>query len=267
MRESIRVVTIAMAAAIATAGLGVGLSLGLASAQASTTAGTGTGTGTVTGASLAAGPRAAASECGRSCFILYSRRNGVSTSMNAVIPRDDGSGGKVGRKLNLRSAAARTADGDFSFSFISRVWQFCGTDSHDFFAPGSYICHHNSSFAVFEAEWSPYGNSTDLCAGVAVANRPWENITLRPCGVSDHTLWIANLANRVGNSCRGSDNYCPWMNASDNNFRAPLVLTLDSSTRSPADQLMLSPEQLLPDGSSERAWNNQEFAFLWHSGI
>jgi hypothetical protein len=258
MRESFRVVTVAMAAAIAAAGLGVGLSLGLASTQASTHA--------RAGASQGAGPHAEATECGRACFILYSRRDGVSSSMNAVITADDGSGGKVGRKINLQDGAVKTADGDFSFSFISQVWQFCGTDSHDFFSPGSYICQHDSNFAVFEAQWSPYGSGTGLCAGVAVANLAWENITLRPCGVSDHTLWIANLANGVGMSCRGSENYCPWMNASDNNFRAPLVLTLNGATKSPADQLMLSPEQLLPNGSSERAWNNQEFAFFWHAG-
>jgi hypothetical protein len=263
MRESVRVVTGAMAVAVATAGLGAGLSLGLASTQASTHASSHASTGT----GQVAGARPAASECGPACFILYSRRYGVSTSMNAVIRQDDGSGGKVGRKVNLRLAAAKTADGDFSFSFISQVWQFCGTDPHDFFSPGSYICQHDSNFAVFEAEWSPYGNSTSLCAGVAVANLAGEDITLRTCGVSDHTLWIANLANGVGTSCRGSENYCPWMNASDHNFRSPLVLTLDSSTRSPADQLMLSPEQLRPHGNSERAWNNQEFAFFWRSRV
>jgi hypothetical protein len=88
-------------------------------------------------------------------------------------------GGRVGRKTNLAVDAAKLPDGHFSFSLVSQVWQFCGTDAHDFFAPASYVCRHDRDFSVFEAEWSPNGKSTGLCAGVAAANQPGENITLR----------------------------------------------------------------------------------------
>ncbi len=183
--------------------------------------------------------------------------------MNAVVPDGSGSVGKVGSKVNLKLAAAKLPTGDFSFSFIARVAQFCGIDQNDFFGPGSYVCTHDPNFWVFEVGWSPYGNSSGLCAGIAVANKIGENVTLRPCGRNDHTLWIANQANGSGGNCRDSVTYCPWMNAADSNFRTPNVLTLDSATKSPTDQLRLYPEHLLPVGANGRAWNNQEFAIFW----
>jgi hypothetical protein len=258
-------VTYAAAAVAAAAGLGIGLSFGLGSGQDAARAANpqavhaphevvrGTPTGADTGS-------AHVSRCGKTCFVMYSRRFGVSATINAVIPSNDGSGGKVGRKINLQNAASRMPDGDFEMSYIAHVWQFCGTDVHDFFGPGSYICRQDSNYSVFEAEWAPDGNSTDLCAGVAIPNQAGEAITLRPCGENYRTLWIANQADGSGGNCRGAENYCPWMNGSDSSFRAPYVLTLDSSTSSPGNQLRLSQENLLPQGG---AWNNQEFAFFW----
>jgi len=202
-------------------------------------------------------------------FVLSPKEASVLSSgnvMNAVVPAGNGTGGKVGRKVNMRLAAAKLPAGDFSFSFIAKVWQFCGTDQHDFFRPASYLCTRDQNFWVFEAEWSPYGNSSGLCAGVAIANKIGEDVTLRPCGANDHTLWIANQASGSGGNCRGSADYCPWMNASDSNFRSPNVLTLDSSTKSPADQLRLYQEKLLPAGNQGRARNNQEFAFFLRAG-
>src|SRR5262249_14282336 len=93
------------------------------------------------------------------------------------------------------------ADGDFTMPFAGHVRQFCGTDKHDFFAPGSYVCQHDSSFSIFEVQWSPYGDSSDLCAGVAKANESGENVTLRTCGTSDHTLWIPDATHGTGGDC------------------------------------------------------------------
>jgi hypothetical protein len=268
MRKRLSGVTFATMAVVATAGLGAGLSIWL-----------GNGHDAARAASpqvrhapheVVRGPEAGAaahsagvSRCGQSCFIMYSRRSGVTATINAVIPSNDGTGGKVGRKVNLQNAASRMPDGDFEMSFIAHVWQFCGTDPHDFFGPQSYLCHHDPNYSVFESEWAPNGNSTDLCAGVAIPNQAGEAITLRPCGATDHTLWIADEANGSGGNCRGAEDYCPWMNGSDSSFRAPYVLTLDSSTIAPGNQLRLNPENLLPTGNHGMAWNNQEFAFFW----
>ena len=265
MRERLSTVGYVSAGAMAAVALGVGLGLGFGLASPASTP-VAVSDSQASHARQAGPARTAAADCGRSCFILYSRRFGEGTTMNAVVPAGNGTGGKVGRKVNMRLAAAKLPAGDFSFSFIAKVWQFCGTDQHDFFRPASYLCTRDQNFWVFEAEWSPYGNSSGLCAGVAIANKIGEDVTLRPCGANDHTLWIANQASGSGGNCRGSADYCPWMNASDSNFRSPNVLTLDSSTKSPADQLRLYQEKLLPAGNQGRARNNQEFAFFLRAG-
>jgi hypothetical protein len=255
MRVRLSVVGYVMTAAIAVAGLGAGL--GLAGGTSAAVA------ARAVPAALAA--PAAAQGCGAHCFLLYARRPGQAFTMNVAIPADDGTGGRVGRKINLASAAAHGPDGDFTMSFIGPVSQFCGSDVHDFFSLGSYVCDHDSDFWMFEAQWAPFGNSSGLCAGLASPNMAGESITLRECGVNDRTLWIANQSNGTDRHCRGPANYCPWMNASDNNFRNPAVLTMDGATISPGNQLRLAPQALLPPGNNGQAWNNQEFAYYWRA--
>lgn len=247
MRRRISMVSYTTAAAIVVAGLGAGLGLG---------AGVPGG-----GGGLTAGALASVANCGPACFSLYTRRLGSGSTMNVAMAANNGTGGKVGRKLNLGSAADKLPDGDFMMSFTGQVSQFCGTDPADVFGPDSYICSHDSNFAVFEAQWSPYGNSTGLCAGVAASNVASESVTLRSCGVSAHTLWIADAAHGTGGGCQGAGHFCPWMNASDNSFRTPQVLTMDGSTSAPADQLRLAPMNLRTISNKSRAWANQLFAF------
>ena len=215
-------------------------------------------------AESAGASEAAAKGCGKQCFMLYARRPGQSFTMNVAMAANNGTGGRVGRLINLQSAADHGPDGDFTMSFIGRVSQFCGSDVHDFFSQASYVCQHDSGFWVFEAEWAPYGNSSGLCAGLASPNLV-ESITLRECGVDDRTLWIANQANGTDGRCRGQKNYCPWMSATDNNFRDPKVLTMNGASAAPGNQLFLAPQNLLPPGNHGQAWSNQEFAFFWRT--
>ncbi len=223
-------------------------------------------TAAVTLAGVGAWPAGAVAKgCGKDCFLLYARRPGQAFTMNVAMAANNGTGGRVGRKVNLQSAADHGPDGDFTMSFIGRVSQFCGSDGHDFFSLESYVCTRDSDFWVFEAQWAPYGNSSGLCAGLAAPDKAWEGITLRPCGVNDRTLWIANQANGIDGHCRGALHYCPWMNASDNNFRRPQVLTMNGASPAPGNQLVLAPQSLLPPGNAGRAWNNQEFAYHWRT--
>ncbi len=252
MRMRLSVVGCLLTAAVAVVGLRVGYGPSDEAASAAGTAAKGVAGGAVGG-------------CGKHCFLLYARRPGLAFTMNVAMAANNGTGGRVGRKINLRSAADHGPDGDFTMSFIGRVSQFCGSDTHDFFSLESYVCTRDSDFWVFEAQWAPYGNSTGLCAGLAAPNLTGESITLRRCGVNDRTLWIANQANGTDGHCRGPEHYCPWMNASDNNFRNPQVLTMDGATLSPGNQLRLAPQNLLPPGNNGRAWNNQEFAYFWRT--
>jgi hypothetical protein len=196
-------------------------------------------------------------DCAGTCFSLYSRKLGIGRTMNAHIPGDTGTGGRTGRKINVRLARNSRPNENFVPSAIGRVSQFCGADPHDYFPATSYACTHYPDFWVFEAQWSPFGNESGLCAGVAVAGRGGENVTLQPCGASARTLWIGDRANGLGGDCRYPGNYCPWVNGGAADSAHPLALTVDTSTVVPADQLKV--ERLLLTG----AGGNQEFAYFW----
>jgi hypothetical protein len=264
----INVIGYCATAAVAVAGVAVGLVLGSGSGSPEAAShhirGTAAETSVQAPGSIpgpASSPMQAA-HCGALCVSLSSSRLGADLTLNVAMTDNNGQGGKAGRKLNVRTGADVLPDGDFSLSFDGRVSQFCGTDAHDYFAPTTYVCANDSGFAAFEVQWTPFGQSTGLCAGVAVANKAAENVTLRPCGASDHTLWIADAAHGTGHGCRSAGNNCPWMNASDSSFRKPFVLTLNGATTAPADQLRLAPMNLKATGAQVRAFTNQLFTFV-----
>lgn len=198
-------------------------------------------------------------DCAGTCFSLYSRQLGISATMNAHIPGDTGTGGTAGRKINVHLARNSRPNENFVPSAIGRVSQFCGSDANDFFSATSYACENFASFWVFEAQWSPFGNNSGLCAGVAVADLNGESVTLQPCGGSARTLWIGDRANGRGGDCRYPGNYCPWVNGSGAGSSPPLVLTLDTRTLVPADQLKVERLQL----TGGTPGDGQEFAYFW----
>ena len=162
--------------------------------------------------------------CGGGCFNLYSLAFGHNQIQSANVPGDNGTGGKVGQTVNLRSATDSSPNEDFSGGFVGTVEQLC-TEGQ--LSP--YICNFYGSsspsqgkFPVYESNWSPYGNESDLCLGIhrpAVNN---ENVTMQACGVSSATFWVADLADaHIG--------YTPFLNGADTNFTHPLVLTVVST--------------------------------------
>ena len=187
--------------------------------------------------------------CGYTCFALSSEVLGTGTVQNAYIFGDTGVGGKVGKELNLKFASNSHPNEDFSAGDIGTVEDFCSAwPAPQSFNPTSYVCIHYRFFQVYESNWSPFGNQSGLCAGVASAV-DGENVTLQNCGASDNTLWIADRANGTGGDCRSTGNYCPWINGADTNFSHPLVLTVNAGSSDPANQLVVQRENLLDGGT------------------
>jgi hypothetical protein len=198
--------------------------------------------------------------CGYTCFALSSEVLGTGTVQNAYIFGDTGVGGKVGKQLNLKFASNSHPNEDFSAGDIGTVGDFCSAwPAPQSFNPTSYVCIHYKFFQVYESNWSPFGNQSGLCAGVASAVNG-ENVTLRNCGASDNTLWIADRANGTGGDCRVTGDYCPWINGADTNFSHPLVLTVDVGTVHPANQLKVERLNLLTGGVGR---DNQEFTISY----
>jgi hypothetical protein len=208
--------------------------------------------------------------CGANCVSLFSDQLGSSVTMNAFIPGDSGVGGRTGTAVNLHVAGNFRPNGDFSPSISGFVFQYCGVLANDFFSPTSYICQHYPFFAVIELNWAPFGNQSGLCAGVrsAINNA---RVTLQPCGTSPNTVWVADRNySTIGSNCLipasppvsagdPSVNFCPLINGGDTNFSQPLVLTLNTGTNRPTNQLQLYRELLV--GSEARS--NQQFAYFF----
>ena len=221
--------------------------------------------------------------CGDACINLFSARLGSNVTLNAYVPGDTGAGGKVGTKVNLHLASNDRPNGDFIPTAIGQVYEFCGF----LFSDTSYPCLNYPHYTVFEVQFTPNGyGMSNLCAGVRTPSYQGENVTLQPCGQSAATLWIADSGNEaVGTSavtdCRtavaspnvGGGNgsipvvagsnavtYCPWINGSDPSFSNPLVLTLNTGTSRPTNQLMLEHLQVL---SGQATSTRQLFAFFY----
>ncbi|HVB42980.1 MAG TPA: hypothetical protein VNF47_09785 [Streptosporangiaceae bacterium] len=216
---------------------------------------------TVSHAGRAPGTGAAgnSADCAVSCQRVYSQRLGAGITMSADVPGNAGIGGNVGTQVSLHKASGNWPDGDFTVTPVAQVFQFCGFDSHDFYSAYSYLCHKDAALWVYEAQWSPLGNDSGLCAGVAVGGRAGEKVTLQPCGTDARTLWIADQGHGTGAACAGPGNFCPWISGADSHFRHPLVLTVDDRGQPAAPPLLIGTEQLAP-GSRHRAENLQQFA-------
>ena len=164
--------------------------------------------------------------CGDGCFNLFSLAFGHNQIQSANVPGDNGVGGRVGQTINLRYATDSSPNEDFSGGFVGTVAQLC---SEGQLSP--YICNtygvtssYNGDFPVYESNWAPYGNQTDLCIGIRRPATANENVTLQPCGESGATFWVADLAHsHIG--------YTPFLNGADTNFTHPLVLTVVSGSK------------------------------------
>jgi hypothetical protein len=156
--------------------------------------------------------------CGYNCFNLSNLTWGRHDIQSANAKNGVGS---VGNKISLARATDSSPNEDFTGGYVGSVAQLC---SESELSP--YICNNygptselEGNFPVYESDWSPYGNESGLCAGVARPAAAGENVTLQDCGVSSATFWVADLAHAHGS-------YTPFLNGADTNFTHPLVLTV-----------------------------------------
>jgi hypothetical protein len=196
--------------------------------------------------------------CSGYCYDLSSLLLGPQDIMTADVPGGTGTGGKAGQELTLKFASNSNPNQDFTDYLMSAgrpetVATFCAAwPAPQSFSPLSYVCQFYGDLPVYEFSWSPFGNESGLCAGVARAGVDGENVTLQNCGDSDNTLWIPD-----GYLCPGNlrpqpvvklGKYCPGINGGDTNFSDPLVLTVNAGSSNPANQLIVERLHLLAGG-------------------
>ena len=203
--------------------------------------------GTASASVAGARPHATAA-CASNCFSLSSLQTGPGVIQNSYIPGGNGLAvtGKVGDRLNMKFGDDSFRQEDFTTDTPGlTVSDFCAPagliPTGQEFASTSYQCIHYASDPVFEANWSPDGDQSGLCAGVAVANEANQAVTLRPCGEATATLWIADEANAYLGAT-------PWVNGSSSNFSHSLVLTEESGSKQPQNLETVQTENLLTGG-------------------
>jgi hypothetical protein len=188
--------------------------------------------------------------CGAGCFDLSSLVLGRHQIQNAYVYGDNGTGGRVGQFVNLKTASNTRPNEDFAGANVGDLANYCGS----LIPSQSYVCvNYPPFYPVFESNWAPFGNDSGLCVGLAIANLNNEPVTLQRCGASARTLWVGDLANKT------IDNghlYVPWVNASDPNFSHPLVLTVGGSRGRPGYQLRVHRLNVLTGNTVP---DNQEF--------
>lgn len=192
--------------------------------------------------------------CGSQCFELSSLLLGPNMIQNAYVPGDNGANGKVGQPVSLKTASNSRPNEDFTRSKVGTLSDFCG----GLISAHSYVClNYPGNYPVFESDWTPFGNASDLCVGVKKAGVRNQDVTLRRCGASARTLWVGDLRNATSHD---GYLYTPWVNASDPNFSHPLVLTVDTGSRHPGNRLKAERLNLL-NGNVVR--DSQEFTLTY----
>jgi hypothetical protein len=176
----------------------------------------------VTGALLVVGiigaapTGAATSACGSNCTDFSGALYGPSSAPTFVLADTvdrNGTASVIGRPVTL--AAPNNADQGEDFT-VEQVGTVSFLISAGFIAPG--LSPYDSQ-SVVQINWSPNGNNSALCLGVAGTPANGSGVVFEDCGVDAGTLWILDT-----NDQSGGDE--PLINgATDSNFSTPFVLS------------------------------------------
>jgi hypothetical protein len=198
--------------------------------------------------------------CGIACVNLFSYQYGTHETPTFVVDvlRQ---GQKVGQPIILfRTSNADPAE-DWTASFQGTVADFyaagmvtaafalhygcipTGTtvypaDAANF--PDCFGTQLTLNDPAFEIEYTPLGQFSGLCVGVASTAVQEEGVTLQECGASSKTVWAVDLFDQPFDTF--GTHYVPLINGSDTNFSQPYVLTYPQSgypTDRPRPQLQV----------------------------
>jgi hypothetical protein len=181
----------------------------------------------------AATANAATPSCGHTCVDIFSRQFGHHIAPNYLLDVQ-GQSQRIGQHIILYRASNNDIAEDFRLEFQGTV--------ADFFAVGMvssalalhYGCiagvnfpdcfglHVTVNDPAFEIEYTPLGQFSGLCVGVARTATQHEGVTLQECGASANTVWVVDIFDQPFTFFTG---YAPLINGSDTNFSQPFVLT------------------------------------------
>jgi hypothetical protein len=182
------------------------------------------------GAMAAAAPtaRAATTQCGGSCITFAAEAYGDS-NVTAILARDP----EQGSPVTLTDAANFEGE-DFESIYVGTTTQLW----EDGLVPIT-LAKNWPGYKVYQYQFIPYGQGTSLCIGIATTAANGTEVSLQPCGVNDHTLWLPETNESV-------NGYEPIIAGTDTRSAQPYVLT----TGSPGSAL-ITYEQVSPQKTSQ----------------
>jgi hypothetical protein len=199
---------------------------------------------------------AATPSCGDTCANLFSERFGFSLVQTSLHGK-----WAIGNRLVLQQGSNSNPGQDFTVTDIGSVTTLCDDwPDPGSFSPTSYAClkyGQDFGFDVFEANYSPAGLPSDVCAGLATNAHSGEAVTLQTCG-TPRTEWIADVNNSTEDFFFGFF-LTPWINSSDAPSSHPEVLSVSTVSHSPRHPLTVKPEQQFSDGTVN---DGQEFGVI-----
>ncbi len=198
----------------------------------------GVGTAGVLGTAAAA--NAATPSCGGTCVNIFSQEFGHHSNPNFIL---DVQGGRIhiGQNIILYRGSNNDSAEDFRLEAQGTVADFylAGMVSAALalhygcvpnVSPGGPTCfgtHLSFNDPAFEIEYTPNGQDSGLCVGVANTAVAHEHVTLQECGASSKTVWAVDIYDQPIESF--FLHYYPLINGSDTNFSQPYVLTYPQS--------------------------------------
>jgi hypothetical protein len=180
--------------------------------------------------------------CGDSCINLFSVKFGPDWVQTSI-----GGSSNVGNIVGLTQASNNASSQDFVGYEVGLVTVMCDNwPAPGSLSPNSYACLNYAFpyylFGVFEANYSPLGSPTNVCAGLAKAPYTNERVTLQTCGKLT-TEWVPDTNNFSAYFLGGFT--VPWINAADTPSSHPQVLTATSWKH---HQEIVRPESLYSNG-------------------
>jgi hypothetical protein len=171
---------------------------------------------------------AATTQCGSACFTFASSEYG-ETYVSAIQSRMPEQGSVV------------TLAGSGNFAGEDFISLDEGTTT-EFWKDGIVpitLAKNWPGYQLYEYQFAPYGQPTNLCIGTATAAVNGTELSLQPCGVNDQTLWLPETHDAI-------NGFEPIVAGSDTRSTAPYVITAGS----PGGALV-TYEQASPERSSQ----------------
>ena len=209
----------------------------------------------------------ATSSCGANCSDFSSLLLGPNVITNAYIPGDTGAVlSRGGQPVNMLNASNSRPNADFTIAPLGTTRNYCRSDANPngILPSNSVACTQFAGSTVYELDWAPYGNDSGYCIGSSGTPVNGKPLTLVRCGSTQGSLMIQQnntaaastdgCAGAAPTSTTGSADFSAYISAATTAFSHPYVVTVDTGTQRPENQLKLQQQNLqfgVPKDSQE----------------